>query len=104
MITSLGLQDQIRPNKCKKARYSIFNVSKKDLLKIIREFERLTYETYESNRPKHEPTDSYFYLARQLAKCMMIAYALKLYVYPVRTEMTATKYIPTSQVCSMDDS
>ena len=26
---------------------------------------------YEKNRPKHEPTDSYFYLARQLANCMM---------------------------------
>ena len=26
---------------------------------------------YEKKRPKHEPTDSYFHLARQLEKCMM---------------------------------
>ena len=53
--------------------------------------------------PKHEPTDSYFYLARQLAKCTMRSYALNSDNYPVRTEMTATKNIPTSYVCSMDE-
>ena len=48
----------------KKARYAILNISKKDLSKIIREFEKLSYEIYEKKRPKYEPTDSYFYLER----------------------------------------
>ena len=30
--------------------------------------------------------------------------ALNSHVYPVREEMTATKHIPTSQVCSTDES
>ena len=44
----------------KKSRFAIINVSKKDLSKIIREFEKLPYEIYEKKRPKHEPTDRYF--------------------------------------------
>ena len=76
MIASLGLKAKARTKKYKKARYAIGNVSKKDLLKIIREFEKLPYESYEKKRPMNEPTDSYFYLVRQLVKCMMRADAL----------------------------
>ena len=64
LTTSLGFKSKIRPQKLKKARYAIGNFSKKDLSKIIREFEKLPYEIYEKKRPNHEPTDSYFYLAR----------------------------------------
>ena len=72
----------------------------KDLSKIIREFEKLPYKSYERRRPKHDPTDSYFYLARQLAKCMMRDYALNSHVYRVITEITGTKQIPISHVYS----
>ena len=64
LIAYLGLKSKYRPNNYKKARYAIGNVSKKDLSKIIREFEKLPYESYERKSPNHEPTDSYFYLAR----------------------------------------
>ena len=57
MITSLGFKAKVRPHKCKKARYAIGNISKKNLSKIIKEFEKLPYESYEKKRPKHEPTD-----------------------------------------------
>ena len=63
-ITSLGIKSKTRPNKYKKARFAIGNVSKNDLSKIIREFEKLPYKSYEKRRPNHELTDSYFYLAR----------------------------------------
>ena len=66
------------------------NVSKKELSKIIREFEKFEKLPYEKKRPKHEPTDSYFYLARQLAKCMMRADALNWHGYRSYTEMNAT--------------
>ena len=56
----------------------------KDLSKIIMEFENLPYKDYVRKRPKHEPTNSYFYLARQLAKCMMRAYEFNLYIDAVR--------------------
>ena len=46
LITSLGIKAKVRPHKYKKARYSIRNVSKKDLSKIIRECEKLPYESY----------------------------------------------------------
>ena len=39
LITSLGFKTKVTSHKYKKARYSIGNVSKKDLSKIIREFE-----------------------------------------------------------------
>ena len=40
LITSLGFKSKVRPQKYKKARYAIINVSKKDLSKIIKEFEK----------------------------------------------------------------
>ena len=61
LITSLGLKAKVRPKNYKKSRHSIRNFSKKYLSKIIRKFDKLLYKSYERIRPKHEPTDSYFY-------------------------------------------
>ena len=71
LIFSLGFKAEVRPQKYKKARYDIRNVSKKDLSKIIREFEKFEKLTYEKNRPKHAATDSYSYLTRHRVRCMM---------------------------------
>ena len=73
LITCLYLKAKTRPKKCKKSGYANRNISKKDLSKIIREFEKLLYDIYEKKRPKHEPTGSYFYLAKQIAKFMIRA-------------------------------
>ena len=35
----------------------------KDISKIIKGFEKLTYDSYMPKNPKNDPTDSYFYLA-----------------------------------------
>ena len=102
MITSLDLKAKLRPRKYKKARYYIGHVSMKDLSKIIREFEKFSYKSYEMRRPKHDSTDSYFYLLRQIMECMIRADALHLENYPVRTEMTGNKHILISHVCSTD--
>ena len=74
------------------------NVIMKNLSKIIREFEKLPCKIYERCRPKHEPTDSYFYLTRHLAKCITRSDALNSHVYPVVTEITGTKQIPILHV------
>ena len=100
----MGNKDKVRPHQYKKSRYAIVNVSKKNLSKIIREFEKLPYARYEKKRTKHDPTDSYVYLSRQLAKCLMRSDALNSNGYPVRTEMTATKQIPTLRIFSTDKS
>ena len=84
--------------------YAIKNISNKDLSKIIGEFEKLPYESDEKKRPKNEPTDSYFYLWWQLAKCMVRSYAFNLHSYPVRIEITTTKQILTTHICSTDKS
>ena len=76
----------------------------KDLSNTIRKFEKILYKSYETRRPKHETTNSYFYLARQLAECMMRADVLNFQVYPVRTEMTGTQQIPISHVFYTDES
>ena len=99
LIISQGLKTNVRPMRYKKTRYAITNVSMKYLPKIIKEFKKLPYKGYVWKRPKHEPTDSYFYLARQLTKCTMIDDNLNLHVYPVRMEMTGMQQIPISYVC-----
>ena len=91
LINYLGLKAKSRPKKYKKARYSIGNITMKDLSKIIKDFEKLPYKIYERKSPKHKPTNSYNYLARQLAKCMTRSDALNSHIYPVRMEMTSTK-------------
>ena len=85
LITSLGLKAKSRFKKYKKARHAIGNVSEKDLFRIIKDFEIIEKLNYEKKRPKHEPTESYFHIARQIAKCMMRADALNSHIYPVRT-------------------
>ena len=103
LITSLSLKAKTRPKKYKKVRYANGSFINKDLSKIIREFDKLPYKSYERRRPKHEPTNSYFYLARQLANCIIRDDVLNSHIYPVRTEMTATKQIPTLHVFSTDE-
>ena len=83
--------------------YAIVNVSKKDLSNIIREFDKLPYEIYEKKRPKHYPTGNYFYLARHLVEFTMRVNALNFDNYPVRTEMTGTKQIPSLHICSTNE-
>ena len=66
---------------------------------IIKEFEKLSYKDYVQKRPKHEPTDSYFYLERQISKCMVTFYALNFPVYSVRAEINGTQQILILHVC-----
>ena len=71
LVTALDFKTKVRLPKYKKARYAIGNVSKKDLSKIIKEFDKIGKLTYVKRIPKHEPTPSYFHLVRQLANFMM---------------------------------
>ena len=57
----------------------------KDISKNIKEFEKFPYNGYVQKSPKYEPTDSYFYLKIQLAKCIMRADEFNLHVAHVRT-------------------
>ena len=41
LVTALDLKIKVRSSKYKRARYAIGNVSEKDLLKIIKEFEEI---------------------------------------------------------------
>ena len=66
LITSLVFRNKARSQKYKKARYAIGNVSEKDISKIIKKIKKIEKLPYDKKRPKHEPTDSYFYLAREL--------------------------------------
>ena len=76
----------------------------KELSKTIMDLNKLPYKHYESRSTKRDPTDSYFYLARHLAKYMMQSDALNSHVYPVRTEMVGTKHIPILHIRATDES
>ena len=58
LITSMGLKAKSRPNKYKKERYAIGNFSMKEISKIIRDFEKFPFNSYERRRPKYYPNDS----------------------------------------------
>ena len=64
----------------------------------------MPYESYDWRRLKNDPTESYFYLARQLAKCTMRADALNSDNYPARTERTGAKHIMILYIYSTDNS
>ena len=52
-------QDQSKVSqKYKKARYAIGNVSEKNFLKVIKEFEKIGRVLYVKRIPKHDPTSS----------------------------------------------
>ena len=104
LITSLGLKTNVDSKKKKKARCAINYISIKNLSKIIRDFESLPRTGYVRKRPKHEPTDSYFYPSRNLAKIMTRDDAFNSHVDPVRTEMTGTQQIMILHVCDSDES
>ena len=76
----------------------------KDLSRIIKEFEKLNHKGYVQKRHKHETTDSYFYIARQLAKYTMRADAFNLDIDPVRTKMIGTQQIMISHDCDLEKS
>ena len=97
-------QGQSKAKEIKKAGYEIGNISMKDLSNIIRDFDKFFYKSYERRRPKHEPTDSYFYPSIKLAKCMIRSDALNSHVCLVRTKITGTKQIPISHIFSTDKS
>ena len=99
LVTALGLKTKVRSPRYKKARYAIVNVSKKDLLKIIKEFEKIGKLSYEKRIPKYEPTPSYIHLVRQLAKCMMRYDQLNRHDHGSYTEKTA----PSLNVNVMDE-
>ena len=84
-----GFQDQSKVVKIKKVKYAIKNFSEKDHSKIIREFEKIEKLPYKKKNPKHDPTDSYFHLARYLVKCMMRSDNLNRHDHGGYTEITA---------------
>ena len=71
---------------------------------MIKEFENLSYEGYAKKRSKHEPTDSYFYLARHIPKCTMRQDPFNLHVYYVGTETTSMQWITILHFCSLGES
>ena len=92
LITSLGFKTKAGLQKYKKARYAIRNVSEKYLSRIIKDLEKIERLPYEKKRPKHEPTDSYFHVSRQLEKCMMRSDHHNWYEHSGYTEMTALSF------------
>ena len=48
-------------------------------MKIIREFDNFEKLPYEKKRPKHELTERYFHIAREIAKCIMRSNKLNWY-------------------------
>ena len=99
LVTALDFNTKVRQSKHKKDRYAIRNVSDNDLLKIIKEFEKIGKLPYEKRTPKHEPTPSYFHLVRQLAKCMMRSDENNQHVHGSYAEETA----PSSNVNVTDE-
>ena len=89
LVTALDFKTKVRSPKYKKAKYAIGNVSEKDLSKIIKKFEKIVKLPYGKKRPKDDPTESYFRLARDIAKCMIRSDKLNWYDHGGYTKRTA---------------
>ena len=89
LITSVDFKTKARSQKYKKARYAIKNVSDKNISNIIREFDKFEKIPYEKKRPKHEPAESYFHLAREIVKCITRSDNLNWYDHGGYKKMTA---------------
>ena len=85
--------------KNKKARYAIGNVSKKDLSKISKEFDKIGKVPYVKRIPRHETTSGCFHLVRCIAKCMMISDEHNWHVHGRYAEET----VPSSNVNVMEE-
>ena len=94
MVTALALKTKLRLQKYKKASDAIRNVSMKDLLNIIKEFEKIGRVPYVKRIPKHEPTSSYSHLVRCIAECMMRSDEHNFHMHGSYAEKTA----PSSKV------
>ena len=62
LVTALTPRTKERSTKYKMAMYDIRNVSKKDLVNKITEFEKFVKVPHTKKEPKHEPTSSYLHL------------------------------------------
>ena len=71
MVTALTLKNKARSTKYKMARYDIGNVSMKELVNKIIEFEKFGKVPHLKKEPKHEPILSYLHLVECLRKCIM---------------------------------
>ena len=89
LVTALAFKTKVRSQKYKKARYAIGNVSKKELSRIIKEFEKIGKVPYVKSIPKHEPTSSYYHLVRCITECMMISDEHNRHVHGSYAEETA---------------
>ena len=95
----MWLKTKARSQKYKKARYAIGNASEKYIFKSTKEFEKIEKLLYEKKSPKHEPTECYFYLEKQLANCMIRSDTFNWHDYSSYTKMTA----PFLNVYSKDE-
>ena len=93
MVTALDFKTKVRLQKYKKERYAIGNVSEKDLLNIIKEFEKIVKVPYVKRIPKHEPTSRYFHIVRCIAECIMRSDEHNWHVHGRYTEETALSSI-----------
>ena len=89
LVTALDFRTKVRPQKYQTARYSIGNVSTKDLSNIIKEFDKIVKAPYVKIIPKHEPSSSYYHLVKCIAECMMRSDEHNRHVHSSYTEETA---------------
>ena len=75
----------------------------KDNSKINKDFEHFPYKGYVLKSPKHEPTEIYSYLSRQIDKRMVRSGAFNLHIEHVRTGIKGMQEILISHVFDMDE-
>ena len=103
-ITSLDINAIRKLKNVKKSKFAITEVSLKYLSKIVNEFKDVPYEGYVRKISKYMHTDSYFYIARNLAEFMMSKKSMSNSGGLVRTQNMSTQNMSNLRVCSMDES
>ena len=97
MTTSLDLTTK-SSNKKQNEGFSITDITKKDLRKILKKFNNSPYLSLK-NKPIHnEPTEDYFFMIKYITKLMKIKWHIWIFTNFVKLGVKTELYIITKQL------
>ena len=67
MTASLALRTNITKN-IQKARFAITDITKQELMKLLKEFNNSLYLGYNNKQIRNKPTNDYFFLIKRITK------------------------------------
>ena len=91
--TSLTLRTRRRPNNKQKARTDTTDVSLHKFVDILKEFKFVPYPEYRRKQAKNQPTEDYYFLARQISDLLKSNHRVLLHNQRVKSEVVLNENV-----------